>query len=76
MPVLWGALLTLSLYAFEAIFGIVLSCFKKSHCVGIRIMAMNPFVDRFVPKFCHSKCDRSCGNWTCPKFHDDSVCLD
>lgn len=70
-PVFWGALLTLCIYFFEALVGLILSCFKRTHRLGIRLLAMNPLCEFLVPRLCRSRCDRSCGNWTCPKFHED-----
>lgn len=60
----------IALTLVEAIFALWLTGTKRFHRLGLRLMAMCVLTSWAVPYFCSCYCNGSCGNWTCPNFHD------
>lgn len=51
--------------------GWAFSCVKSLHRAGIRTICDTNFGFMIAPFLCRCKCDGSCGNWVCPKYHKD-----
>lgn len=71
MPILTFLLILIIFDLLEILLGLILAHFNRTHCSGIRILAMSFFGAALAPYVCTDKmtdlCSK-CGNWTCPLF--------
>lgn len=74
MPTLVVRLIIVLIYCFICLpvvylgLGFLLVRFRITHKLGCMLWAMSGLFPKRLPRYCRQTCDRSCGNWTCPKF--------
>lgn len=66
---LWLCIYLIAVELVEALVGLWLVHTTRFHRLGLRLMSMCVISSWAVPYFCKCSCDRRCGNWTCPNFH-------
>ena len=76
-PAIWRLVIIATVVlAFPILYlcaGFLLVRFKKSHKLGCMLWAMSGLFLKRLPRHCRQTCDRSCGNWTCPRYHKLSI---